>query len=206
MHPHHFQTHNAYDSGSDDDDSTDSTLISMADSSIIEHGHIDEYDLDVSDRIYYSDQHFLDEPKEHGHYYLGTVNEEISPHNLLDISVSSSTFYQFSFNDILRYLRFYSVHWRNTIPTMDILQLDIVQCEYQVIRKTYWLRLVQRHWRSVFKQQQKVIQIRKSMANIRYREIYGRNMYGGNSLPRLHGMLSVYANLSRCEAPFEVSS
>ena len=195
----YYQTNNAYDTGSsdddDDDDSTNSTFVSLADPSIMEYGHIQEYDLDVSDRIYDSDQQFLDEPKEHGHYYLGTINEEISPHNLLDISVSPSTFYQFSFNDILRYLRFYSVHWRNTIPTIDILQLEIVDNEYQVIRKTYWLRLVQRHWRNVFQQQQNVIKIRKSMKNIRHRELYGSNMYGGNSLPILRGMLSMYAKI-----------
>jgi len=180
---------NETESSEEDDDST---LISNSDSSDTNSENIHDYDLDVSDRIYYSDQHFLDEPKEHGHYYLGTINQELSPHNLLDISVSSSTFYKFSYNDIVRYLRFYSIHWRSTKPSIDILQLEIIECEYQVIRKTYWLRLVQRHWRNVYQQQQKVIQIRKSMANIQYRELYGRNMYGGNSLPRLHGMLSMY--------------
>ena len=191
---HHYQTNNSYDSDSSENDST---VISSSDNNSMEDTDsesIQEYDLDVTDRVYFADQHFLDEPKIYGHYYLGTVNADGMLPHFMDISVSPSTFFQFSYHEIVRYLRFYSIHWRPVKPTMDILQLIIINQEYQVVQKTYWLRLVQRHWRKTYQEQQHVWQIRKSSKNLHHRELYGRNLYGGNSLPRLHGMLSIYSH------------
>ena len=190
---HHYQTQHPYDSDSSENDST---VISSSDDNSstddTDSYSIQEYDLDVIDRVYLADQHFLDEPKIHGHYYLGTANGDGVLPRFMDISISPSTFFHFSYYEIVRYLRFYSIHWRPIKPTVDILQLIIINQEYQVIQKTYWLRLVQRHWRKIYQQQQRVWQIRKSSKNLRHRELYGHNLYGGNSLPRLQGMLSVY--------------
>jgi hypothetical protein len=193
---HHYQTHNTYDSGDHTTLEDDSTVISSSDDDTsmedTDSESIQEYDLDVTDRVYFADQHFLDEPKIHGHYYLGTVNEDGILPRFMDISVSPSTFFQFAYHEIVRYLRFYSIHWRPIKPTVDILQLIIINQEYQVIQKTYWLRLVQRHWRKIYQEQQRVWQIRKSSMNLRHRELCGRNLYGGNSLPGLQGMMAVY--------------
>jgi hypothetical protein len=201
MNHHHYQTYNTYDSSEDDGIVISSSSSSSSDNSSTNESedsfyseNIQEYDLDITDQIYYADQHFLDEPKIHGHYYLGTINEVYGLQSLLDISVSPYTFFQFTYPDIVRYLRFYSIHWRPIKPAVDILQLHILNHEYQVIRKTYWLRLVQRHWRKIYQEQQRVWQIRKSSKNQRHRELYGRNMYGGNSLPRLQGMLAIYSS------------
>ena len=197
---HYYQTQHPYDSSSSSED--DSTVVSSSDDSSTDESEntdsdsIQEYDLDVTDRVYFADQHFLDEPKIHGHYYLGTVNGDGVLPRFMDISVSPSTFFQFTYHEIVRYLRFYSIHWRPIKPTVDILQLIIINQEYQVIQKTYWLRLVQRHWRKTYQEQQRVWQIRKSSKNLHHRELYGRNLYGGNSLPGLQGMMAVYLQTS----------
>jgi hypothetical protein len=58
------------------------------------------------------------------------------------------------------------------------------------IKKTIWLKLIQRTWKKVYSQQKDVMNKRKSLHSIRYREIHG--LWPNHCLyyPTIKGMLS----------------
>jgi hypothetical protein len=149
----------------------------------------------IYENIFRDDSEHLYVDREHDHYYIG-IQKYMRFRNvsLLINSVSARTFFQHTYHNILRYLFYYSiVHVKN--PVIEIMKLQIMPDEsYSVIRKTYWLRLVQRHWKKVFRERNAIIN-RRYMARARFmHETSGRYPYGLNSLPTIHGMLSCYQN------------
>ena len=73
---------------------------------------------------------------------------------------------------------------------------EIAECIYLktgeciCILKTFWLRLIQRTWRKIYKQRQYMFQIRHTLKSLRYREIHGNWPASCNIMPTIHGMLS----------------
>ena len=65
---------------------------------------------------------------------------------------------------------------------------------YNVIIKTYWLRLIQRHWRKIYKQRFSIITQRIKPINQQYKSIHGNYPSQISNLPSLSGMLSMYQN------------
>ena len=151
----------------------------------------------IFDRIYYDDLEFLDTEKEDNHYYIG-LYEYIQPELLLGMTVSPNIFYKYPYNDVSRYLRAYSIV-RNKFSTKNIqimkLKIDTHTNTYTVLIKTYWIRLIQRHWKKIYKEHINFIKIRKNISNQRHFELKGRYVSGNNNLPpSLYGMLSIYNN------------
>lgn len=150
----------------------------------------------VFDIIYYDDVEFLDTEKENGHYYIG-LYEYIHSRSelLLGATVSPKIFYKYPYNNVSRYLRAYSII-RNKYSTQNIqvFQLKIdTHNTYTIIIKTYWVRLIQRHWKKTYKMRMSYIQMRKRLQNQKYFELNGRYICGNNGLiPSLIGMLWVY--------------
>lgn len=76
------------------------------------------------------------------------------------------------------------------------IQPEIAQCfylsgeEYVAILKTFWLRLVQRRWKTVFALRKQVISKRKNPTAIFYRERTGKWPVDCAQFPSLRGMLS----------------
>lgn len=76
------------------------------------------------------------------------------------------------------------------------IRLEIGECLYLPsqhcvsIIKTYWLRLIQRTWKKIYKEQKNIIKKRCNPNSIKYREIYGKWPDNCRSLPCLKGMLS----------------
>ena len=72
---------------------------------------------------------------------------------------------------------------------------EIAECIYLktgeciCILKTFWLRLIQRTWRKIYKQRQHIFQIRHTLKSLRYREIHGKWPVSCNNMPTIHGML-----------------
>ena len=151
-------------------------------------------DMNVFDAIYFTDRYFLDEPKEHGTYYLGNISY-VNSQLLMELAVSPSTFFRFSYKKICRYVRSYSIssHWLYPTSQIDIFVLDIHDGCYRTILKTIWLRLIQRHWKKVYQERMKVIQLRKRWDTQRYFELRGKYPIGANYLPGLHGLMSHYS-------------
>jgi len=87
-------------------------------------------------------------------------------------------------------------NYKNIIAREDYISPQIVKCSYLpdgecvAVIKTMWIKLIQRRWRSVFNERQRIIGERSRISSIFYREVKGTWPAGLNALPSIHGMLS----------------
>jgi len=170
---------------SDDDSETDSELRLSTDSD-------EDFDENYYE-IYDSDSEHMYSDKINGKYYIG-ISKYIYHYNtiLLVNSVSPTVFFRYSFDRIREYLCKYSII-RMYNANIHIMKLDILPDEtYSVILKTHWIRLIQRHWKKIFKKRKQIIKKRGFLINLLSREIYGRYPNELNSLPNIYGMLNCY--------------
>lgn len=143
-------------------------------------------------------EHFYTE-KENNKYYIGLCHNyftlSYTHYLLLSTSVSARTFFNHSYNSINNYLYYYGL---TRIPNhnIQIMQLKVNTFNgielYNVIIKTYWLRLIQRHWKKIYKQRLSIIKQRIKPDNQLYNSIHGTYPLHISKLPSLHGMLSTY--------------
>ena len=77
-------------------------------------------------------------------------------------------------------------------PVIDIMQLKISEDGlYLAIIKTYWISLIQRHWKKIIQQKKEYIKLQTNIQYIRNREIsYKRK----TPIFSIIGMLSKYNN------------
>jgi hypothetical protein len=147
------------------------------------------------DEIYQDDSHHVYSEKEHDHYYIGLTKRLCADGTdvlLMVNSVSPFVFFQYGFERIRRYLAEYSII-RVENAKVHIMKLCILDDgTYSVILKTHWLRLVQRHWKKVYAERKRVFKGRRSLANLKHREIHGRWPNGLNRFPSLHGLMMQY--------------
>ena len=142
---------------------------------------------DIIDQIYEDEYDFLDSDKNNNQYYIGAHK-----HYLLACAITPKSFTKFKFNDVRAYLRDYSSMYIRR-PKIDIMKLIISdEDEYKVVIKTYWIRLIQRHWKKRYEEREKIIRKRTSISSIRYKELRGRYNYGLNYIPNLNGLLNEY--------------
>uniref|UniRef100_A0A6C0JJ55 Uncharacterized protein n=1 Tax=viral metagenome TaxID=1070528 RepID=A0A6C0JJ55_9ZZZZ len=178
-----------------DNESIESNSDSEEEDIIIEFDDFsdDEEDEIALDLIYNDDKEHLDSEKTHSQYYIGFCKFMRKPNLLLMLTtVSPKAFYKYQYCHVLKYLYYYS-SVRLLNPTLDIMQLKILDDgTYSVILKTYWIRLIQRHWRIIIGQRTEVIKGRKKVASICWRQTTGRWPHGLNILPGIKGMLRQY--------------
>jgi len=185
----HYNENIIVDSDSDDDLLSQATTIESDDSSA-------EFEDDEHD---YQDEHIFIEDADHfverttGTYYLGICQYIPSRDiNLLANSVSQRVYFRNQHSDILRYLVNYSII-RITRPKIEIMKLDIrPDGSYSVILKTHWIRLIQRHWKKVYKGRQEIMKRRKTMVFQKIKELTGVYPPGYNKMPTIKGMLCQY--------------
>jgi hypothetical protein len=73
--------------------------------------------------------------------------------------------------------------------------IEIAQCIYLPsfycisILKTYWIRIIQRTWRNVMNKRKYIIQRRKQIGSIKYKELHGKWPDDCLRYPTLQGML-----------------
>jgi len=145
------------------------------------------------DEIYQEDSLHVYSEKEDGNYYIGLAKYMVKQDVLLMInSVSANTFFRYSFQRIRDYLSKYSlINTQNA--KVHIMKLCILPDEtYSIVLKTHWIRLIQRHWKKVYKERVRVIRGRRSIKNMLLKEINGRYPDGLNRFPGIHGMLECY--------------
>ena len=151
-----------------------------------------EDDDSILNEIYQKDMNHLDSDKNDGHYYVGIYKHIPKSGNFLYVnSITGSLFTKYDSDKVLEYLRCYSI-MLSRCSKIEIMQLYIRKDVYYVVAKTYWIRLIQRHWR---KQYQKYVdrQHKKMLPqNMRYREIHGKYPKELNYLPKIQGLLSHY--------------
>lgn len=108
-------------------------------------------------------------------YYI-TVPYKIENNYLKDLHISSRGFFENSPQTVKNYIREYTVS--SAIPdnsSLEIVKTSYIQLPggftmYNIIIKTFWLKIVQRRWRNVLKKRREIIQdIRESIKNREYR-------------------------------------
>lgn len=189
-----------YYSDSDDDsnENNNSTIISSSSSEDEFSEYLIDSDSDsddeIADRIYFDDESTIETTKTNGSYYLGCVCNCL----LFEMAVSSRIFYKYTYRQIREYMHQYSISsccrlYRK--PILDIIVLDIQNDVYNAIIKTVWLRLIQRHWKKIYKQKRFILKLRKSWENQRYFQLHGRYIAGSNYVPSLRGMMAQYSSI-----------
>lgn len=135
-----------------------------------------------SDGEYWSEQWFEETPSIH------EVIDEYKHHLVYDILPNVS----YSSHPFIR-------NYKTIISNENYIKPEIAECIYLsggecvAILKTFWLRIVQRKWKNVFKERNLVTQWRANPISLRYREIYGFWPSYCFDLPGLRGMLSPLA-------------
>jgi hypothetical protein len=154
----------------------------------------DEDDEFIIDQIYYEDVAHLDSEKEDNKLYIGLYKYMPRPKFFLMLnSISSRTFFRYNYYHVLKYL-YYHGSVRLHQPKIEIMKLVILPDDtYSVVLKTHWIRLIQRHWRSVLKKRKDIIKGRMNIKSLMWREINGKFPHGLNVFPRLIGMMRHYS-------------
>lgn len=153
----------------------------------------DEEDDDIIDEIYSREHIFLDSEKQNGKYYIGLAKNMKSRQILLLNTISTKTFYKYSYIHVLKYLYYYSLV-RLYQPNVEIMKLYILNDgTYSVVLKSHWIRLIQRHWRKALQLRKQIMKKQMHLSSLYHREIYGRFPNGLNKLPMLTGLMSQYA-------------
>jgi len=128
-------------------------------------------------------------------YYLGLSVYE--PDNLFQSdnylifasNVNISTFYQFPIQDIEKYLNDYRCIGPKRMLQPEIMKMKFIDSDYNcpiytVTNKTFWLRLVQRTWKKIYKKRKEFIQ--NNIVNMLHKREIGQRFI----LPNIQGMLS----------------
>jgi hypothetical protein len=151
------------------------------------------------DNMYDDDIEHIEHDRQDNKYYIGISSYQVyytlhPPENyfILMNSMSPQLFFKNSYKQSLNYLKEYSIiHQIN--PKIEILKLQILQDgTYSVIKKTYWLRLIQKHWKKTLLLRQEMFNHRCVVKSYLYFQTNGRYPYGLNHLPTLKGMLCHY--------------
>jgi hypothetical protein len=153
--------------------------------------YVSHEDDDQLDQIYKHDYSFL-KYKQNKKYYIGLV-ALIDSVYLLANSVTPKSLFKYSHDDIVAYLYTYSILYVER-PKIDIFQLHITDSYYTVVIKTHWIRLIQRHWKKVYKTRTDTLKKRALSCNHFPQSVF--NKYSNEELPGLHGILSHYALLN----------
>jgi len=142
-----------------------------------------------SETIAYSERLFdtnYYESLEHDNTYYITVPYRIETNYLKDLHISNREFFNHSLQSVKNYICEYTVS--SAIPNntpVEIVKTSYIQLQngftlYNVIIKTFWIKIVQRRWRNVLKKRIQMI----------YRTLKNREYGIRQELPKLRGCLA----------------
>ena len=86
-------------------------------------------------------------------------------------------------------------NFRKIVMRKNYIKPEIAECYLMqgvavAILKTFWLKIIQRKWKKIYCQRQTILQNRKSISNILYRELHGKWNISCSHLPSVIGMLN----------------
>lgn len=166
----------------EDTDDSDDNITEILYDSDYEDELLEIFDYDLTQRELYG--FHLEAEK----YYIGSFCNE-SNNLIVSITITSGTFFKYPANIICNYLHDFSI-MMSTSSNIHIIKLDIGTDDvFNAILKTFWLKIIQRKWKKIYKQKQDVIRKRKSLSSIRNREIHGCLKDGTDYYPSIYGML-----------------
>ena len=85
----------------------------------------------------------------------------------------------------------------NIISQQNYVKPEIAECinlptgEIVSIIKTFWIKLIQRTWKRIYKERQNVFNRRLTIQSLKYRELTGKWPENCNILPSIHNMLYI---------------
>jgi hypothetical protein len=182
--------------------SSESDSIIFYDESTDEEYSVDDNDSILEEeyeRICIEENEFMNTDKTHGRCYIGTTLLMHSKY-ILDTTISAKSFLCYPFSTVVYYLESNSIFpigsWRitNVESRVQIMKLYIHSGTgvYHVVLKTFWLRIVQRTWKRIFRERQTILRKRGYLQNLRYFERRGRHSDNLRVLPGLYGMLLMH--------------
>jgi len=158
---------------------------------------LEEYNRDSSfetteenyEDVYEKEGDFLDAEKQHDSYYIG-IYTKIDDELIYVNALSKHTFFHFPFDFVLFYLYFYSIIQLDSFSKqMNIMKLDIAKDgTYRVIIKTYWIKIIQRIWKRIFRERKEILRKRGSISAQLYFSQHGKYPPLINRLPDLYGL------------------
>ena len=150
----------------------------------------DRYDMYDTIYDFESSIRDLDDPDDYfrnNHYYIGISAYDKQYNTLLLASTAQNkTFFRYNFDSVVDYLNNYSIIYQDHLVTPEIMKLQIDDSSmYNVVLKTFWIRLVQRNWKRIYKEKQMILQ-NGLIPYLKNRELSDSQI----RLPSLHGMMN----------------
>ena len=167
---------------SDDDNST----ISIESSNTIDSIDNNILNDEIWDTIFDFEEGSFDDALTNNRYIIGLPGYERKTYNWLYLAgISAGGFFKYDIQDVRRYLHEYSLSYVHQ-PTIHILKLHIqYDGTCNAIIKTFWLKIIQRKWKKIYKEQQEYIKKMRNPMNLFAREI-GKTF----CCPTFYGMLT----------------
>ena len=91
---------------------------------------------------------------------------------------------------IIRNYPFLYLHIKPEIAECHYLDTGEIMC----VKKTIWIRLIQRTWKTLFKKRQQILKRRYTIHSLKHKEINGQWPPHCINLPSIHGMLHYLVN------------
>ena len=140
-----------------------------------------------SERLF--DTNYYETLENNNTYYI-TIPYQIENNYLKDLHISSRGFFNHSLQSVQNYICEYTISSRiyNSSP-LEIVKTSYIQLPggftlYNIIIKTFWLKIVQRRWRNVLKKRMQMI----------YRILKNREYGITQDFPKLRGCLADIKN------------
>ena len=132
-----------------------------------------DYDSEDDDELFMhhnvDEAHIYDIVDLHSAYYLSRSRKRNRPHKFIR-----------NYDAIIAKRDYIQPH------IGEVIYLSSGECV--AVLKTVWLRLIQRCWRRVYNEKNRVIKRRKQIDYLRYREVNGKWPNDCNYLPSIYGM------------------
>ena len=157
----------------------------------------DSEEAEQIDNVYYEDEDYQEQEIPDGGYVLGLCKYYGGNTNdyILVNKVSVSSFFKFLYEDVISFLRSYSLI--NTHYTdIDLIKLQYTYDNegsmiYRCVIKTGYIRIIQRAWRRVLKRRREIWKKRCSPKYLIERQIHGYWISSEIAeLPSIYGMLN----------------
>jgi hypothetical protein len=159
------------------------------------------------------DEDHIDSFKENNTYYIGVCYKDKRDNRsiIIDSSISNRLFLKYSSNIIYKVLggdkvkykdeaynklyKYWLYYHKNREVQLQIFKTDFknldqhpFEWELGVVIKTFWLRIVQRTWKRIYKERTQIIKKRMHPNNLHHRNIHGKWPSGLNHIPSLRDM------------------
>ena len=146
--------------------------------------------------VFEYDRNFLNSKKTNNKYYVGSydvicTNGTLEP--ILDVVVSRDAFFKFPFDSIVKYINTFNIQIMEPSHVPEIIKLFIHNNVYIAITKTFWIKIIQRTWKKIMIERNRIMKLRKGLYSLHQYEITGKFPY---YLPGILGMLGFQLPIS----------